>query len=66
MAEGARFELARPCGLSVFKTDALDHSATPPIRRGYSADIRRAATAMSRRTGGGGNRGSAFAIRHRE
>lgn len=30
MAEGAGFEPARPCGLSVFKTDAFNRSATPP------------------------------------
>jgi hypothetical protein len=30
MAEGVRFELTRPFGLPVFKTGAIDHSATPP------------------------------------
>src|SRR4029453_6218816 len=29
-AEGGRFELPRACALAVFKTAALDHSATPP------------------------------------
>ena len=33
MAEGVGFEPTRPCGLPVFKTSALDHSATPPVRR---------------------------------
>lgn len=31
VAEGARFELARPEGLPVFKTGAIDRSANPPI-----------------------------------
>ena len=31
MAEGVRFELTVPLGTSVFKTDAIDHSATLPI-----------------------------------
>ncbi len=30
MAEGVGFEPTRPFGLTVFKTAALDHSATPP------------------------------------
>ena len=30
MAEEERFELPVPCGTAVFKTAALDHSATPP------------------------------------
>ena len=30
MAEGVRFELTVPCDTPVFKTGALDHSATPP------------------------------------
>ena len=30
MAEEVRFELTEPCGSSVFKTDAIDHSATLP------------------------------------
>jgi hypothetical protein len=29
-AEGVRFELTRPFGLPVFKTGAINHSATPP------------------------------------
>jgi hypothetical protein len=33
-AEGVRFELTRPFGLPVFKTGAINHSATPP---GYPA-----------------------------
>ena len=32
MAEGAGFEPAGPCGPPVFKTGAIDHSATPPCR----------------------------------
>ncbi len=34
MAEGVRFELTRPFGLPVFKTGAINRSATPP---GYPA-----------------------------
>jgi len=30
MAEGVRFELTRPFGLPVFKTGAINRSATPP------------------------------------
>ena len=30
MAEGVRFELTRPLGLPVFKTGAINRSATPP------------------------------------
>ena len=29
-AEGVRFELTRPLGLPVFKTGAINRSATPP------------------------------------
>ena len=29
-AEGARFELAIPCGISALQADALGHYATPP------------------------------------
>ncbi len=32
MAEEVGFEPTRPCGLPVFKTSAIDHSATPPWR----------------------------------
>ena len=32
MAEGVRFELTRPFGLPVFKTGAINRSATPPER----------------------------------
>jgi hypothetical protein len=31
MAEGVGFEPTVGCPTSVFKTDAIDHSATPPI-----------------------------------
>jgi hypothetical protein len=30
LAEGVRFELTRPLGLPVFKTGAINRSATPP------------------------------------
>ena len=30
MAEGVRFELTRPFSLPVFKTGAINRSATPP------------------------------------
>ena len=30
MAEGEGFEPPTPCGVAVFKTAALDRSATPP------------------------------------
>jgi hypothetical protein len=32
VAEGVRFELTRPFGLPVFKTGAINRSATPPIK----------------------------------
>jgi hypothetical protein len=32
VAEGVRFELTRPFGLPVFKTGAINRSATPPER----------------------------------
>ena len=32
LAEAVRFELTNPCGLPVFKTGAIDHSATLPSR----------------------------------
>ncbi len=32
LAEGVRFELTRPFGLPVFKTGAINRSATPPER----------------------------------
>jgi hypothetical protein len=31
LAEGVRFELTRPFGLPVFKTGAINRSATPPV-----------------------------------
>jgi hypothetical protein len=34
MAEGVRFELTRPFGLPVFKTGAINRSATPPVLAG--------------------------------
>lgn len=30
LAEAVGFELTVPCGTPVFKTGAIDHSATPP------------------------------------
>ena len=36
LAEAVRFELTNPCGLPVFKTGAIDHSATLPYRDGSS------------------------------
>ena len=33
MAEGVRFELTEACTSPVFKTGALNHSATPPLER---------------------------------
>jgi hypothetical protein len=30
LAEAVRFELTKGCPLPVFKTGAIDHSATPP------------------------------------
>jgi hypothetical protein len=43
VAEGVRFELTRPFGLPVFKTSAINRSATPP-------EIDRAPDALSRET----------------
>src|SRR5207253_8818445 len=47
-AEGVRFELTRPFGLPVFKTGAINRSATPPARpqgglqpHSYEKDARR-------------------------
>jgi hypothetical protein len=37
VAEAVRFELTGPCGPPVFKTGAIDHSATLPV----AADSRR-------------------------
>ncbi len=31
LAEAVRFELTDPCGSPVFKTGAIDHSATLPV-----------------------------------
>ena len=46
MAEGVRFELTRPLGLPVFKTGAINRSATPPenvivirLRQGYGGQV---------------------------
>src|SRR5439155_24791457 len=42
MAEGVRFELTRPFGLPVFKTGAINRSATPPeIDRAPHAPVAR-------------------------
>jgi hypothetical protein len=32
LAEGKGFEPPEPCGSSDFESDAIDHSATPPIQ----------------------------------
>ena len=37
MAEAVRFELTNGCPLPVFKTGAIDHSATPPVCRRQGA-----------------------------
>ena len=37
MAEGVRFELTRPFGLPVFKTGAINRSATPPAAQNVLA-----------------------------
>ena len=39
LAEAVRFELTNPCGLPVFKTGAIDHSATLPCCVGSSLSI---------------------------
>ena len=51
VAEGVGFEPTDPCGSAVFKTAAIDHSATPPRPRGAHriAETRRS-PAASRRT----------------
>ena len=36
MAEEVRFELTVGCPTLVFKTSAIDHSATPPVPRRYT------------------------------
>ena len=39
MAEGVRFELTRPFGLPVFKTGAINRSATPPEKLSFDFAI---------------------------
>ena len=39
MAEEEGFEPPVPCGTTVFKTAALDHSATPPLKVGLADQI---------------------------
>ena len=39
MAEGVRFELTRPLGLPVFKTGAINRSATPPEKLVIGAQV---------------------------
>ena len=48
MAEGEGFEPPVPCGTSVFKTDALNHSATPPDASGRKDSVSRAARQSKR------------------
>jgi hypothetical protein len=59
MAERVRFELTRACAPAVFKTAAINHSATAPpgsIARGQGASLsepsRAATDAVARRTAG--------------
>ena len=40
MAEGEGFEPSVPCDTPVFKTGAIDHSATPPEERGEGREYR--------------------------
>src|SRR5438128_4850298 len=48
MAEGVRFELTRPFGLPVFKTGAINRSATPPaVAGGVDTGLRRPAAATT-------------------
>src|SRR5207253_10578350 len=50
-AEGVRFELTRPFGLPVFKTGAINRSATPPeIDRAPHAPVARKEQLDSRRS----------------
>jgi hypothetical protein len=57
--EGVRFELTRPFGLPVFKTGAINRSATPPVvagcvhaGRGQRPRLQRAiALSLSKTTG---------------
>jgi hypothetical protein len=46
MAEGVRFELTRPFGLPVFKTGAINHSATPPGVQTVAGNRGKCATAL--------------------
>src|SRR5690349_1736849 len=39
VAEEVGFEPTEPCGSPVFKTGAIDHSATPPTQRGDAKRI---------------------------
>jgi hypothetical protein len=41
LAEAVRFELTNPCGLPVFKTGAIDHSAKLPEHERCSKSPRR-------------------------
>src|SRR5690242_14704210 len=40
-AEGVRFELTRPFGLPVFKTGAINRSATPPANGWPTSNVHR-------------------------
>ena len=44
LAEGVRFELTRPFGLPVFKTGAINRSATPPGNRWKTSNVQRPAS----------------------
>lgn len=39
IAEDERFELPVRCRTTVFKTDAIDHSANPPFSKQYLATV---------------------------
>ena len=45
-AEGVRFELTRPFGLPVFKTGAINRSATPPESHNSRSEIHYPITAL--------------------
>ena len=49
MAEAVRFELTNGCPLPVFKTGAIDHSATLPYRVCDAAHILAVAVQISQR-----------------
>jgi hypothetical protein len=52
VAEGEGFEPPEPCGSAVFKTAAIDHSATLPVRRPNVRGYFRRSTVQMPRCGG--------------